>query len=170
MALDTTISDLEAQGYAVQPIVLPACAIGAHTKQKPSCNSGPRRTQCVFGTESAEEGSAGQTCNEPESCGGYVANTHCIRPGKNNNQPDLNKKWDNKTQKSTGGQSRAGLDQVVAMFPTPTARDGKGCDPPGRKGSPSLPAEIGGTLNPTWVEWLMGFPIGWTDLDALEMQ
>jgi hypothetical protein len=22
----------------------------------------------------------------------------------------------------------------------------------------------GGSVNPTWVEWLMGFPIGWTDL------
>jgi DNA (cytosine-5)-methyltransferase 1 len=21
-----------------------------------------------------------------------------------------------------------------------------------------------GSLNPTWVEWLMGFPLGWTDL------
>lgn len=29
MALDTTLSDLEAEGYAVQAIVLPACAIGA---------------------------------------------------------------------------------------------------------------------------------------------
>lgn len=27
----------------------------------------------------------------------------------------------------------------------------------------------GGQLNPTWVEWLMGFPIGWTDLNASEM-
>jgi len=26
--------------------------------------------------------------------------------------------------------------------------------------------QVGGQLNPTWVEWLMGFPIGWTDLDA----
>ena len=25
--------------------------------------------------------------------------------------------------------------------------------------------ENGGSLNPTWVEWLMGFPIGWTDLE-----
>ena len=25
-----------------------------------------------------------------------------------------------------------------------------------------------GTLNPTWVEWLMGWPIGWTDLKPLE--
>jgi hypothetical protein len=27
------------------------------------------------------------------------------------------------------------------------------------------PTAIGGKLNPTWVEWLMGFPIGWTDLE-----
>ena len=26
----------------------------------------------------------------------------------------------------------------------------------------------GGQLNPTWVEWLMGFPIGWTVLEPLE--
>ena len=26
-----------------------------------------------------------------------------------------------------------------------------------------LNAEIGGPLNPEWVEWLMGWPIGWTD-------
>jgi hypothetical protein len=26
-----------------------------------------------------------------------------------------------------------------------------------------------GQLNPTWVEWLMGWPIGWTDLKPLEM-
>ena len=28
----------------------------------------------------------------------------------------------------------------------------------------------GGQLNPTWVEWLMGFPLGWTDLNASETQ
>lgn len=26
----------------------------------------------------------------------------------------------------------------------------------------------GGQLNPDWVEWLMGWPIGWTDLNPLE--
>ena len=26
----------------------------------------------------------------------------------------------------------------------------------------------GGSLNPQWVEWLMGFPIGWTDCDVSE--
>ena len=28
------------------------------------------------------------------------------------------------------------------------------------------PLDRGGKLNPQWVEWLMGFPIGWTDLDV----
>jgi hypothetical protein len=26
----------------------------------------------------------------------------------------------------------------------------------------------GGKLNPEWVEWLMGWPLGWTDLKPLE--
>jgi DNA (cytosine-5)-methyltransferase 1 len=26
-----------------------------------------------------------------------------------------------------------------------------------------------GQLNPTWVEWLMGWPLGWTDLKPSEM-
>ena len=26
--------------------------------------------------------------------------------------------------------------------------------------------EGGGSLNPTWVEWLLGFPLGWTDLEV----
>ena len=29
-----------------------------------------------------------------------------------------------------------------------------------------MSAGNGGSLNPTWVEWLMGFPTGWTDLEA----
>lgn len=26
-------------------------------------------------------------------------------------------------------------------------------------------SETSGALNPAWVEWLMGFPTGWTDLE-----
>ncbi|USG65193.1 hypothetical protein NDK47_24220 [Brevibacillus ruminantium] len=31
------------------------------------------------------------------------------------------------------------------------------------------PHNVGGQLNPAWVECLMGFPIGWTDLDCDEL-
>jgi DNA (cytosine-5)-methyltransferase 1 len=32
------------------------------------------------------------------------------------------------------------------------------------RNSDSLNVVAGGALNPTWVEWLMGFPDGWTDI------
>jgi hypothetical protein len=32
--------------------------------------------------------------------------------------------------------------------------------------SRNLNDQIGGQLNPNWVEWLMGWPLGWTDCDA----
>jgi len=71
---------------------------------------------------------------------------------------------------------KAKLEQAVAIWPTPTARDYKGGRKPetlaqkGRNETNSLPdavnAQMGktGSLNPTWVEWLMGYPEGWTDL------
>jgi len=61
-----------------------------------------------------------------------------------------------------------------AMWPTPAATDHKGSSRPGqRRGQltdPNMGAiKDGGQLNPTWVEWLMGFPLGWTDLKPLAM-
>ena len=82
-----------------------------------------------------------------------------------------------------GGQSRASLSHVVKMFPTPTVDDANNAS---RKsgafqsltrvimhptstvsetwvdGAPS-----GSKLNPTWVEWLMGWVPGWTSLEPL---
>jgi len=52
-------------------------------------------------------------------------------------------------------------------FATPTARDwrsGKASEATHEKNSRPLSEQVGGSLNPTWVEWLMGFPLGWTDL------
>jgi len=62
-----------------------------------------------------------------------------------------------------------GLKQYV----TPTTRDYKGMSGAGfraRHGENHNLADcLGGTPNPTWVEWLMGWPLGWTDLKPLEM-
>lgn len=43
------------------------------------------------------------------------------------------------------------LPEYVAVFPN---ADGKQTE------------QNGGKLNPEWVEWLQGFPIGWTDCDV----
>ena len=66
------------------------------------------------------------------------------------------------------------------MWPTPRNRDYKDGKtiPPSRELNPEqatlgqkviMEGSTGGTLNPTWVEWLMGWPLGWTDLKPLEM-
>ena len=67
-----------------------------------------------------------------------------------------------------GGKNHTGqLANAVKLWPTATGRCGKGASQTvTRQGGPDLQTEVGGQLNPTWVEWLMGFPIGWTDLDA----
>ena len=75
------------------------------------------------------------------------------------------------------GREGATLIEAVAarMWPTPLARDGKSgsFSEAGRakrdqqtRGKP-LSEVVGGQLNPTWVEWLMGWPIGWTELKPL---
>lgn len=61
----------------------------------------------------------------------------------------------------------------AAKFATPQARDFRS----GQKSrwvnparSRNLNDQIGGQLNPTWVEWLMGYPLGHTELNALGIQ
>lgn len=61
--------------------------------------------------------------------------------------------------------------EFIEKYPTPMATDAKNNGSPGqqRRHSPQLGAVVGGALNPQWVEWLMGWPIGWTDLKPLAM-
>jgi hypothetical protein len=77
-----------------------------------------------------------------------------------------------KAKKKNGNGFGLTLNQAVkvAMFPTPTVQDASNNGGPSQYQRNSLPlnAVAGGQLNPTWVEWLMGFPLGWTALDASE--
>ena len=83
--------------------------------------------------------------------------------------------WKDTTEKSSlavldrGGQMTLG--RAVHKWPTPRAIDGrpKGNGPRQDTLTGAInyndAGERIGSLNPTWVEWLMGFPIGWTDLE-----
>jgi len=78
------------------------------------------------------------------------------------------------SRKNSGGDDLA---TIVAReaFPTPTCDDADNSTlPVSLRDRDNLPGyllrtgqESGGQLNPTWVEWLMGWPIGWTDLKPL---
>jgi hypothetical protein len=59
----------------------------------------------------------------------------------------------------------------VQKYPTPVSRmwkdNGKSPSELNRN-TETLATKVGGSLNPTWVEWLMGWPLEWTDLKPLE--
>ena len=56
------------------------------------------------------------------------------------------------------------------IWPTPTVNDSKNNGGPSqhKRKTKALNVVVGGKLNPTWVEWLMGYPSGWTDLNHSE--
>ena len=86
----------------------------------------------------------------------------------------------NTTGLDGGSNSRKALRKKMNQWPTPVTRDYKDTGTKeamtrqmNKRQSPGLAlvigAEIGGKLNPTWTEWLMGWPLEWTDLKPLEM-
>jgi hypothetical protein len=70
------------------------------------------------------------------------------------------------TGATQGNRKSPNLGTMVHQFATPQARDYRTgstdrWENPER--SRNLKDQIGGQLNPTWVEWLMGWPLEWTD-------
>lgn len=104
------------------------------------------------------------------------------RRGPNSRQqgfPEAVRMWPTPTARdSKGANSREHLtrkdkrnhtDQLAnaVMLATPTRRCWKETSQSEtRQESPDLQTQVGGQLNPDWVEWLMGFPVGWTSLET----
>lgn len=76
----------------------------------------------------------------------------------------------NYDRKGASAKSGDGLATAVARWRTPNTVDAKGgTRRPGTNSQVQLAHQVGGSLNPTWVEWLMGWPLGWTGLNPLAM-
>ena len=102
------------------------------------------------------------------------------------NLPGIKKALDEGHLKRPSGQQiQIRLEDQVReerLWPTPAAHEGRlgyQRSDTGKKGTQkSLTTQVidkeggrkktTGQLNPTWVEWLMGYPIGWTDLNVSE--
>jgi len=146
LAIDDVLSDLESQGYSAGAFVYPASAVGA-----------PHRRERVFVVAYSESERRERMWSlrkqEPEK---HVQkekiNWICGRSGKFSGR----------------------------MWRTPDAHCDRGSCSDGKmqsKLSNKLPISINdqvrhsgnrGSLNPDWVECLMGFPIGWTDVSCEE--
>lgn len=74
------------------------------------------------------------------------------------------KMWRTPLSSDADKKGHGNLSHQVKMWPTPTACAGQ---QPGEhgQGGQNLATVAGGSLNPMWVEWLMGYPSGWTVLE-----
>lgn len=72
----------------------------------------------------------------------------------------------------TGQKFGLSIVQAAKLLPTPTAQDGKNATlPPSQIGLDSMPGMLAasgksGHLNPRFVEWMMGFPPDWTNIET----
>ena len=121
--------------------------------------------QTIKGTESGLSPNGVDSFHTPNTTG---------LDGGSNSRKALKKKmeqWPTPCLPGNGGTNgKAKLKKMLTQYPTPTCHNSKeGAFPAeySRK-TPTLATHAGGKLNPTWVEWLMGWPLGWTDLKPLE--
>lgn len=61
-------------------------------------------------------------------------------------------------------EAEAGLTKD-GLYTTPCADDTGHRKGKYAQGGTALSSQAGGQLNPTWVEWLMNFPLGWTEVE-----
>lgn len=75
----------------------------------------------------------------------------------------------NYNRKGASAQSGDGLATAVRQWPPPTAQDAKNNGAPSQvvRNTKPLNAEVGGPLNPQFVEWLMGWPLNWTSTEPM---
>jgi hypothetical protein len=97
------------------------------------------------------------------------------------NQSEMLENWEKraKEKKKQGINLQFALRHAVQKWPTPRASEYKYCGPVGSKSQAHMEkrdylcakvkqeSNPTGMLSPMWVEWLMGYPIGHTELNAL---
>ena len=163
LALDTVLTDLENEGYATQPFIIPACGVDAPHKRERVCilayaiNRGSvmrrdgklpiaeadvreghdhgRRTEAAVTGERRKDESGTAGMDDGISTGVHEAGTDSESQRLQGfGDPEIYR----------GGYYRHQLVELLE----------------------ATPRGITGRMNPEWVEWLMGYPIGWTELNV----
>lgn len=68
------------------------------------------------------------------------------------------------------GREGGNLVSARTQWATPTVKGNYNRAGSSPKSGDGLATQVGGVLNPTWVEWLMGFPAEWTALEHSEIR
>ena len=183
LALDTVYAGLEDEGYEVRPHVIPASAVGApHQRERlfvfgvradvhrryteamtnPGCElrqgsefDGAHEVEAGGMNDDKSERSEGRLWPTPTasegSVGEIVSSDDVYIQNANGTFTKINRK---------GKEWNVDLARMVRLLAMPTSADTW-------SGAELLEAN-GGRLNPDWVEQLMNFPEGWTDVNCDE--
>jgi site-specific DNA-cytosine methylase len=155
LGLDRVLVDLESTGYSTQPLVIPAASVGAWHK---------RERVWILAHADRDEHQSDCHANQgtPSSqLSGISPDSH-REHGNDRGYDSAN------VERKRQGETRQGK-YHGELIPTPTAMTATGgaamCKWGGSGARKKLallftPEEINGALNPDWVEWLMGYPIG----------
>ena len=175
LALDQVLSDLEAEGYEAEAILIPACGVDAPHK----------RERCAILAHSVRErnGIDRTSDDATEVCGSW-----CTDGGREAENDQRQRRTDQSAVRRVADGLRTAVHEADP--------DTHGYGLQGRMSEPVLETEFTncssrereresrgydgllrslvevspwgkiGQLNPQWVEWLMGYPIGWTDLNV----
>ena len=167
--LDNICNDIAALGYNVQPVSIPACAAGApHVRERIFIighTEHPRRH--------ASEDPEGHRSRGARKPAGADELLEPPRPDSLRETLPTPLSFGEKNKGKMNGGDR--LSQALSLLPTPRTRDWKGETQRGayrpKDGLPNAikyrrGAKTGLRLQPAFVEWMMGFPSGWTNLNS----
>ena len=174
LALDQAIADLEGEGYEVQCFLIPACGVDAPHKRERiaivahAVNGGrtvrrDEELQTSTGVRGRRDHNGGRTSesvtrewreNEP----GVFGVADGLRTEVHGSDPDAN------------GNGLPGRSAEPLLDAAERERETRGYDGLLRSLIEVSPFGRIGYPNPEYEEWLMGYPIGWSELNASEMR
>ena len=181
LALDTVLSDLENLGYSTQAFVVPACGVDAPHKRERcailaySINGRGALRRDGKLQDLAEDGRA-RSDNRRRTAAAITGEWWKDEPRPVGMVDGLRAEVYGADTDSNGYRLQGrNIDEVLASaFTGCSSRErereskGRGYDGLLRSFLELTPRGIIGRMNPNWIEWLLGYPIGWTELNASE--
>jgi len=188
MALDDCWADLEAEGYEVQPFIIPACGVEAHHRRDRcwivaySESNGSKRNSGELSSQNEQQAPERQEerfCQSIDASGNTMGHSKHNGPlaatvaGIFDKASDNDTQGQNTTSEFEGASRPRDCDDVADTNEAQPQRgrlSGRVRSEHVRTWGAVKETKQTGSLNPDWVESLMGYPIGWTDLSISATQ